>query len=120
MAAAVHHHLHLLLRPPPRQPGVFFTPRSVPPTRLRSSLRAPTCHLAIAPFEEADQREDKEEFVVVAFYKLVPVEEPRADVAAHLHFLQVNLFLRPPFSSVQQMLDPTLTHCIAIASPLLI
>uniref|UniRef100_A0ACD5XJP5 Uncharacterized protein n=1 Tax=Avena sativa TaxID=4498 RepID=A0ACD5XJP5_AVESA len=91
MAAAVHHHhlqLHLLLHQPPRQPFLFFTPRSVPRTRLRSSLQAPTSHLAVGPLEEADQQEDKEEFVVVTFYKLVPVEDPRADVAAHLHFLQ--------------------------------
>ncbi|KAF7069728.1 hypothetical protein CFC21_075312 [Triticum aestivum] len=96
MAAAVHLHLHLhhhyLLRPcpPPRRACFFSSPwRSLPlpPARLRSSFPAPTSHLAVAGTDERDA-EEKEEFVVVTFYKLAPVEDPRAEVAAHLHFLQ--------------------------------
>ncbi|KAI4986986.1 hypothetical protein ZWY2020_019616 [Hordeum vulgare] len=65
---------------------LFSSPwRSLPHRsgRLRSSLPAPTCHIAVAGTDESES-----EFVVVTFYKLVPVEDPRADVAAHLHFLQ--------------------------------
>lgn len=94
MAAAVHHHhhlllLHLLSPPPRRQPRLFFSPPP-PPTRLRSSLRAPACLLAAAESEwEGKDHDEGAEFVVVTFYKFVPVEDPRAEVARHLHFLQV-------------------------------
>ncbi|XP_040247300.1 rhodanese-like domain-containing protein 8, chloroplastic isoform X1 [Aegilops tauschii subsp. strangulata] len=90
MAAAVHLHLHLhyLLRPcpPARRAGLFSSPwRSLPPllppVRLRSSLPAPTSHLTADGTDESG-------FVVVTFYKLVPLEDPRAEVAAHLQFLQ--------------------------------
>ncbi|KAM3318781.1 hypothetical protein ACQJBY_036131 [Aegilops geniculata] len=86
MAAAVHFHLHhhYLLRPcpPPRRACLFSSPwLPLPPARLRSSFPAPTSHLAVAGADES-------EFVVVTFYKLVPVDDPRAEVAAHLHFLQ--------------------------------
>ncbi|XP_037466269.1 rhodanese-like domain-containing protein 8, chloroplastic isoform X1 [Triticum dicoccoides] len=101
MAAAVHVHVHLhhhyhipLLCPPPRRTGLFLSPwralslplpLPLPPARLRSSFPAPTSHPAVAG---TDEWEAKAEFVVVTFYKLVPVEDPRAEVAAHLHFLQ--------------------------------
>jgi hypothetical protein len=48
----------------------------------------------VAPEEE----DDDAQFVVVTFYKFVALEDPRAEVASHLHFLQVLLPSR--FASV--------------------
>jgi hypothetical protein len=43
----------------------------------------------VAPEEEDDDAQAQ--FVVVTFYKFVALEDPRAEVASHLHFLQVLL-----------------------------
>lgn len=101
MASAVHHNcyrLHaLLLRPPhapppARHPRLSFSPR---PARLA----APGCRhgthavaLAESDLVPPDPEEDDDaQFVVVTFYKFVPFEDPHAEVASHLHFLQVPL-----------------------------
>ncbi|KAK3148679.1 hypothetical protein QOZ80_3AG0207300 [Eleusine coracana subsp. coracana] len=92
MATAVHHQHHLLLlllRPLsalPRRPYLSCSPRRA---RLCSSLLAPGCRLAThaVALAEPDWKEE-DQFVVVTFYKFVPLEDPRAEVARHLHFLQ--------------------------------
>lgn len=96
MATAVHHqhHLFLLLLQPlsalSRRPYLSFSPRRAP---ICSSFTAPGCHaIALAKAEWKQQQEEEEaQFVVVTFYKFVPLEDPRAEVARHLHFLQVLL-----------------------------
>ncbi|KAG2533668.1 hypothetical protein PVAP13_9NG036104 [Panicum virgatum] len=99
MASAVHQNCHrlltLLLRPlraPAPHPRVSFSPR---PAGVRSFFPAPGCRLGtdavalaepeLVPPEEED---DGTRFVVVTFYKFLPLEDPRAEVASHLHFLQ--------------------------------
>ncbi|XP_039808417.1 rhodanese-like domain-containing protein 8, chloroplastic isoform X8 [Panicum virgatum] len=100
MASAVHQNCHrlltLLLRPlpaPAPHPRVSFSPR---PAGVRSFFPAPGCRLGtdavalaepeLVPPEEED---DGTRFVVVTFYKFLPLEDPRAEVASHLHFLQL-------------------------------
>ncbi|XP_062213123.1 rhodanese-like domain-containing protein 8, chloroplastic isoform X2 [Phragmites australis] len=101
---AVHH--HILLRPlsaPLRHTHLSFSlpPLLPPPARVRSSLPAPACRLAthadaieepefVPPEVEEAAEEDKgdAQFVVVTFYKFVPLDDPRAEVASHLQFLQ--------------------------------
>ncbi|RCV39834.1 hypothetical protein SETIT_9G001700v2 [Setaria italica] len=97
MASAVHHLLALLLRPlppPAYHPRHSFSPR---PARLHSFFPAPGCRLgthAVALAEpdlvppDEEEEDDDARFVVVTFYKFVPLEDPRAEVASHLHFLQ--------------------------------
>ncbi|TVU44270.1 hypothetical protein EJB05_03706 [Eragrostis curvula] len=92
MAPAVHHHhlLVLLQRPLyalPRHPQLSCSPRSA---RLCSSFYAPGCLLAThaVALAEPEWKEEEAQFVVVTFYKFVPLEDPRAEVANHLHFLQ--------------------------------
>ncbi|KAM3226703.1 hypothetical protein ACQJBY_058995 [Aegilops geniculata] len=87
MAAVVHVHLHYHYLPPPPSVASLTrplhlamalpTPRApaCPPPR---PLPACTCPLAVT---STDEREANEEFVV-ATYKLVPVDDPRAQ----LHF----------------------------------
>ncbi|KAL6638614.1 hypothetical protein ACP70R_023725 [Stipagrostis hirtigluma subsp. patula] len=101
-SAAVHHHL---LRPPlpwrPRHQKLSFSlpPLPPPPARVRSSCPAPACLLAahavavaepdlVPPEDERDEDKEDDQFVVVAFYKFVPLQDPRAEVASHLRFLQ--------------------------------
>nr|CAB3497375.1 unnamed protein product [Digitaria exilis] len=104
MASAVHHNCHrlhaLLLRPlhaPSRHPRLSFLPCS-------ARLAAPGCrlgtHAAVAlaepdlvppdpdPEGEEEGDDDDAQFVVVTFYKFVPFEDPHAEVASHLRFLQ--------------------------------
>ncbi|OEL19298.1 Rhodanese-like domain-containing protein 8, chloroplastic [Dichanthelium oligosanthes] len=96
MASAVHHICHrllALLRPlpaPAGHPRLSFSPR---PARLRSFFPAPGCRLgthavALAEPDMVPPEEEDARFVVVTFYKFVPLEDPRAEVASHLHFLQ--------------------------------
>ncbi|RLN19850.1 rhodanese-like domain-containing protein 8, chloroplastic [Panicum miliaceum] len=102
MASAVHHNCHrllaLLLRPlpaPARHPRLSFSPR---PAGVRSFFPAPGCRLGthavvlaepeLVPPEEEEEEDDDARFVVVTFYKFVPLEDPRTEVASHLHFLQ--------------------------------
>ncbi|GJN40392.1 hypothetical protein PR202_gb29599 [Eleusine coracana subsp. coracana] len=92
MATAVHHQHHLLLlllRPLsalPRRPYLSCSPRRA---RLCSSLLAPGCRLATHTVALAEPEwKEEDQFVVVTFYKFVPLEDPRAEVARHLHFLQ--------------------------------
>ncbi|CAL4937220.1 unnamed protein product [Urochloa decumbens] len=97
MASSVHHNCHRLLalhlRPLPAPARHSFSPR---PARLRSFFPAPGCRLGthaialaepdlVPPEEEED---DDARFIVVTFYKFVPLEDPRAEVASHLRFLQ--------------------------------
>uniref|UniRef100_A0A0D9W1P5 Rhodanese domain-containing protein n=1 Tax=Leersia perrieri TaxID=77586 RepID=A0A0D9W1P5_9ORYZ len=51
-----------------------------PPTRIRCSSSSPTT--------VAYQTLRRDDFLVVTFYKFVPLHDPRAEVATHLHFLQ--------------------------------
>ncbi|KAJ1292588.1 hypothetical protein BS78_01G001200 [Paspalum vaginatum] len=102
MAFAAHHnchrHLALLLRPLPTpacQRRLSFSPHPAP---LRSFFPAPGCHLGthavpltepeFLPPVDDDEEEEKTRFLVVTFYKFVPLEDPRAEVAIHLRFLQ--------------------------------
>ena len=105
MASAVHQNCHrllgLLLRPLPApgpHPRLSFSPR---PAGVRSFFPAPGCRLGtdavalaepeLVPPEEEEEEDEDARFVVVTFYKFVPLEDPRAEVASHLHFLQVLL-----------------------------
>ena len=124
MASAVHQNCHrlltLLLRPlpaPAPHPRVSFSPR---PAGVRSFFPAPGCRLGtdavalaepeLVPPEEED---DGTRFVVVTFYKFLPLEDPRAEVASHLHFLQV---LLP--SSLPPVRSPSnLPHCKMVLGP---
>ncbi|KAF0917986.1 hypothetical protein E2562_021683 [Oryza meyeriana var. granulata] len=85
MAAAVHLRFVRVFPtpPPPRQAPHSLSPRPrhIPPTLVRCSS-SPLC--AVAARRDATPQD----FVVVTFYKFVPVEDPRAEVARHLHFLQ--------------------------------
>ncbi|KAG2544305.1 rhodanese-like domain-containing protein 8, chloroplastic isoform X2 [Panicum virgatum] len=102
MASAVHQNCHrllgLLLRPLPApgpHPRLSFSPR---PAGVRSFFPAPGCRLGtdavalaepeLVPPEEEEEEDEDARFVVVTFYKFVPLEDPRAEVASHLHFLQ--------------------------------
>ncbi|XP_066366205.1 rhodanese-like domain-containing protein 8, chloroplastic isoform X1 [Miscanthus floridulus] len=97
MASAVHHNCHrllaLLLRPlptPSRHPRLSFSPR---PAGLRSFFPAPgfrlgTHAVALAEPEFVPPEEEDARFVVVTFYKFVPLEDPHAEVVRHLNFLQ--------------------------------
>lgn len=99
MASTVHHNSHqaLLLRPlptPSRHPRLSFSPR---PAGLRSFFPASGCRLGthgvalaepeFVPLQEEEEEEDAR-FVVVTFYKFVPLDDPHAEVARHLNFLQ--------------------------------
>uniref|UniRef100_A0A0E0KLX7 Rhodanese domain-containing protein n=1 Tax=Oryza punctata TaxID=4537 RepID=A0A0E0KLX7_ORYPU len=73
------------LPPPPRQLSFSLLPhpRHIPPSLLRCCSSSPVCAAAVAVAVAQPQ-----EFVVVTFYKFVPIDDPRAEVARHLHFLQ--------------------------------
>ncbi|ONM11822.1 Rhodanese-like domain-containing protein 8 chloroplastic [Zea mays] len=100
MASTVHHNSHqaLLLRPlptPSRHPRLSFSPR---PAGLRSFFPASGCRLGthgvalaepeFVPLQEEEEEEEDARFVVVTFYKFVPLFDPHAEVARHLNFLQ--------------------------------
>lgn len=120
MASTVHHNSHqaLLLRPlptPSRHPRLSFSPR---PAGLRSFFPASGCRLGthgvalaepeFVPLQEEEEEEDAR-FVVVTFYKFVPLDDPHAEVARHLNFLQVLLSCSTSLSSsttVSHLLHP--------------
>jgi hypothetical protein len=47
------------------------------------------------PPEEEEEADEDARFVVVTFYKFVPLEDPHAEVVRHLNFLQVRFFFLP-------------------------
>ncbi|KAF2942485.1 rhodanese-like domain-containing protein 8, chloroplastic [Oryza sativa Japonica Group] len=84
MAAAVHRFLGVFPAPstptpPPRQ--LSPRPHHIPPSLVRCCSSSPVCAATVAVAQP-------QEFVVVTFYKFVSIDDPRAEVSRHLHFLQ--------------------------------
>uniref|UniRef100_A0A0E0D0I7 Rhodanese domain-containing protein n=1 Tax=Oryza meridionalis TaxID=40149 RepID=A0A0E0D0I7_9ORYZ len=86
MAAAVHRFLGVFPAPstptpppPPRQ--LSPRPHHIPPSLVRCCSSSPVCAATVAVAQP-------QEFVVVTFYRFVPIDDPRAEVSRHLHFLQ--------------------------------
>uniref|UniRef100_A0A0D3FRP9 Rhodanese domain-containing protein n=2 Tax=Oryza TaxID=4527 RepID=A0A0D3FRP9_9ORYZ len=88
MAAAVHRFLGVFPAPstptpPPPPPPRQLSPRPhhIPPSLVRCCSSSPVCAATVAVAQP-------QEFVVVTFYKFVSIDDPRAEVSRHLHFLQ--------------------------------
>jgi hypothetical protein len=76
------------------------------PAGLRSFFPVPGCRLgthgvALAEPEFLPLQEEDTRFVVVTFYKFVPLDDPHAEFARHLIFLQVLLSFLLAFAFVQ-------------------